>query len=435
MLFNSTVSTVFNQMENQLYNAETQARKADAQKRICFYEDNQLSYIETELSKYFSEVDKLKICFINIVKKITNNLAMVYIQDANREVEGTDQDQEIFKEIFESTALSVKWKTINRYTKLLKTLCVRPIWRKGKMDLDILTPDILDVSTDLSPEDLQSVMVTHYPESGKQEEIYFSLWDDLEFKRLNYRGQVIESEPNPYGTIPYIPIWDRCPISSFWLSGGDDLIIIQESISEKLTDLLYTIRHQGFSTGYIKQGSQSGGSIQADPGSLIQLGENGEVGYVSAQAPISEIIEAIEFLLAQASVSNGLSASSLSTKNIDESGIAKIAGNRELEELRRLDIQLFNTYEHRLFEMFKTVWNVHNPNRKISEKAILKIDFYDPKPQVDPKSQAQMWDLEMSMGVISPVDIAMEKNPDLKTREDALAHLLLIKDELKELNE
>ena len=38
------------------------------------------------------------------------------------------------------------------------------------------------------------------------------------------------------------------------------------------------------------------------------------------------------------------------------------------------------------------------------------------------------------MGVISPVDIAMEKNPDLKTREDALAFLLKVQAENKELS-
>jgi hypothetical protein len=370
-----------------------------------------------------------------VVKKIVNSLAMVYMQDAKREIEGTDRDNEIFAEIAKSTSLSVKWKMINRYTTLLKTLLVRVVWRNNFLDLDIITPDIASVRTGDSPEDIIEVIVTHYPESGKSDEVTYSVWGESTFERLDYRGQPIETMPNPYGVIPYTAIWDRCPSSSFWLSGGDDLIVIQESINEKLTDLLYTIRHQGFSTGYLKNGQTTGGTIQADPGTLIELSENGEIGYASAKAPISEIIEAIEFLLAQAAISNGLAAASLSTKNIDESGIAKVVGTRELEELRRDSISLYSKYERNLFSLMKTVWNVHNPARKFSDKAKLLIDFYDSKPVLSPDKQADMWEKLIGLEVISPVDVAMARNSDLKTREDALAYLLQVKEEIQILTD
>lgn len=435
MLFQSIVPTVLSKLFEDYNSGQESARKADARKRICFYEDNQFPYIFEELSKYFSEPEKLKICFVNCVKKIVNSLAMVYMQDAKREVEGTDRDKEIFAEIAKSTSLSVKWKMINRYTTLLKTLLVRVNFRNGSLDLDVITPDIASVRTGNSPEDIIEVIVTHYPESGKSEEVTYSVWTASTFERLDYRGQTIETIPNPYGVIPYTPIWDRCPASSFWLSGGDDLIVIQESISEKLCDLLYTIRHQGFSIGVLKGGQTSGGTIQADPGSFIELGSDGDVKYVNAQAPIEEIISAIEFLLAQAAVSNGLSAASLSTKNIDESGIAKVVGTRELEELRRDQIALYSKYEQNLFNLMKTVWNVHNPSKKFSDKCKLLADFYDSKPSLSPDKEADMWAKLLSLEVISPVDVAMARNPDLKTREDALAYLIQVKEEIKTLTE
>jgi hypothetical protein len=37
------------------------------------------------------------------------------------------------------------------------------------------------------------------------------------------------------------------------------------------------------------------------------------------------------------------------------------------------------------------------------------------------------------MGIISPVDVALARNPDLQTREDALAYLLSIQAEREEL--
>ncbi len=437
MLFRSIVPTVLSKLYEDYNAGQESARKADARKRIAYYEDNQVPYIEEELSKYFSDVSKLKICFINLVKKIVDAKAMVYMMDSKREIEGTDRDKEIFAEIARTTSLSVKWKNINKYCTLLKTLLVRVNFRNGALDLDVITPDIASVRTGTDPSDILEVIITHYPESGKSSEVTYSVWTASTFERLDYRGQRIESEsiPNPYGIIPYVPIWDRCPASSFWLSGGDDLIVIQESINEKLTDLLYTIRHQGFSIGVLKGGQTSGGTIQADPGSFIELGSDGDVKYVNAQAPIEEIISAIEFLLAQAAVSNGLSAASLSTKNIDESGIAKVVGTRELEELRRDQIALYSKYEQNLFNLMKTVWNVHNPSRKFSDKAKLLVDFYDSKPSLSPDKQADMWEKLLGLEVISPVDVAMARNPDLKTREDALAYLIQVKEEIKTLTE
>ena len=101
--------------------------------------------------------------------------------------------------------------------------------------------------------------------------------------------------------------------------------------------------------------------------------------------------------------------------------------------MRSDDVALWRSYEKQLFNLVRIVHNVHSV-KKLSESTSLKIDFHDPKPEIDPKSQAQTWDLQLAMGVISPVDIAMEKNPDLKTREDALAFLLKVQAENKELS-
>ncbi|BBO73867.1 hypothetical protein DSCW_12840 [Desulfosarcina widdelii] len=372
---------------------------------------------------------KITIYGSTLVKKVINNLAAVYGMPAIRNVEGTKQDQAIFQEISTSAGLPVKLKAASRYTKLLKTILIRPVWRNGKMDMDVLTGDILDVTTGDCPEDLRSVLITHYPESGKQDEVEFSYWTGEVFQRLDYQGNVILEEPNPYHVVPYVPCWDRCPLNDFWLAGGDDLINIQEAINEKLTDLLYVIRMQGFGVGWIRKKNQAGGQIGVNPGTLVELPEDGALGFESQQAPIKEILEAISFLITQAAVSNGLSVSTLSTKVVRESGLAKVQGQRELEELRRDDIILWKRYEEQLFQMIRTVWNVHNPARKIIASAVLKTDFSDPKPEISAKDQAETWEKEIGLGVISPIDVVMMKNQDLRTREEAATWLEKIKAE------
>ena len=107
---------------------------------------------------------------------------------------------------------------------------------------------------------------------------------------------------------------------------------------------------------------------------------------------------------------------------------------RELSEMRQDDIALFRSYEKQLFTLMRVVWNTHS-SRKLSDAAALKIDFADPRPEADPLNQAKADEMLVSLGVISAVDVLMERNRDLATREDALAHLIKIKEEIRELNE
>jgi len=431
MIF-SMAGNVVRESFNTAMQEATRQRKEDAAKRLDFYNDFQVDYIKEALAAHFSNPDKLTPCFVNIVRKVINRLAMVYVQDARRKVDGTDRDQEIFQEIERGAWLGAKWKLANRYSKLLGLVALRPVWRNGALDIDLVTPDILDVTVGDSPEDMRSFMVTHYPETGLQEELTYSVWTPEAFKRLDYRGHEVEVDTNPYGTIPYQTVWNRVPTDSFWTPGAADLVTIQEAFNEKLTDLLYVLRMQGFGVGYVK--GMKGEISSVDPGTFFNLPIDGELGFAATNAPLNESLEVLDFLLKQAAVSNGLPASSLTTDPSDESGVAKVAGNIELEEMRRDDVELFRAYERRLFRLIKTVWNYHNPGRKFSEKAELMIDFYDQKPTVAPDKQAATWDQLLTMGVISPVDIMLERNPDL-SRDEAKVRLVEIQEENREFLE
>ena len=439
MLWASMIPGVFKQIGFSIDEAANRSRKTETEKRLAYYHDDQLDYILAAIEAKFSNPDQLTPCFVNIVKKVVNNLAMVYGRDAIRSVENlndakaAEKDQSIFQEISQSSALPIKLKQASRYVKILKTVLLRPVWRRGMMDLDVLTGDVLDVATGDTPEDLKVVSITHFPESGKAEEIEFSVWDQSKVRRLNYQGYEIKAEANPYGVLPFVPVFDFCPTNSFWLPGGDDLIMVQDAINEKLTDLLYVCRMQGFGVGWIKKGQSAGGSITIDPGTMIELPADGEIGYEAQKAPIKDIIAAIDFLILQAALTNGLSASSLSTKVTRESGVAKTAGNRELEELRRDDIALFTKYERQLFDLFRVIWNRHNPGNKIHPESRLRVDFHDPKPATSPREEAETWEILIDLKVASPVDAIMERNPDLKTREDALKFLETVAAENKRL--
>jgi len=430
------VPQVFEQMKIDAFSLANNARKRETAKRLDFYFSEQLERLEEQLAELFSDPSSMVRCHLNLVRKIINQLAQVYRNPPSRALEGgTDKDKEIYKEMVEQCGLDVKCKQASRFAKLLKTILLRPVWRNGKLDLDILTGDFVDLICGDTPEDLKEVLITDYGPSGKIEDVTFSHWTVPSWRRLDTNGNILEQAENPYGVLPFLPVFDYPPTgSTFWLPGGSDLIAIQEAVNLKLTDLLHLLSCQSFGVGYIK-GSQGGANLRVDPGSLVELPENGEIGFRSQEAQISEVVQAIDWLTKLACVSQGLSAASMSTDLSDrQSGVAKQVDMLEMSESRQDDLPLWRNYEKQLFQIMRVVWNTHNPTKKLSDSCTLSIDFSDPRPAASPKEQAEAWDMQLAMGVISPVDIAMELNPDITTREDALAHLLKLKEETQALN-
>lgn len=408
-------------------------RKDDASLKLDLYNDSHLDHVLRSISKQYKDPEKLLPVSINIVKKIVRALSVVYLRDAVRSVEGSKQDQDIYSEIEDAASLATKMKQANRYQKLLGTVLLRPLIRNGKPDLDILTGDILDVFTGQSPEDIQAVMISLYDDSGNVGETKYSLWTAERHYLLNYSGNEISSEENPYGVLPFIPVWNTPPTESLWLEGASDLVMVQQAIYQRLTDLLYTMKFQGFGVGYVRgKGVESDELLTVGPGSLMKLPEGGDVGFASPNAPIQDSLDAIDKLMKWAAITNGLSAGSISSEVREESGRAKMIDNASLDELRRDDVATFARVEDQLFQLWKIIWNHHNPGRQISESATLTIDFYDPPLAVSERTlQAEYWEKMMDMGLMSPIDVLLEQNPDL-SRDDAKKRYDEIKDELRE---
>jgi len=435
MLFQSKVEGVVSGMFDNWLEMGNQQRKTNTAKRLDYYRSNQVDYIKEEIERFFAKPEQLSPVFINLTRKIINNLAQTYCKPAKREIDGTQSDNEVYQTISEGAAIDTVMKQASKLTKLLKTVLVRVVWRNGRIELDTLTGDILDVVTGDSPRDVLKVIVTHT--ASKTEDVTYSVWTPETFQRLNYRGDLISEEDNPYGCLPFVALHDEMPTDGFWIEGGQDIIEAQTAINERLTDLCYTLRNQAFGVGYIKSGDHGPGqpnSLEVGAGTLVNLpaDPDSEIGYVSTKAPIEGAIKAIEFLINQTAIANGLSAHSLTTKPVNESGVAKIMGNAELLEKREDDIALFRKYEHDLFNLIKIVWNTHN-SKKISEGATLKVDFAEIKPPLADIDEHEKWERLISMGQASQIDYAIARNPDLN-RETAKEYLQQVRKENAEIS-
>jgi hypothetical protein len=401
--------------------AETKARKAEAVKRLDYYHGEQVDYLNDEIARTFQKSEKVKPLCVNIVKKIVDNLATAYISPPKREIEGTDRDKELFGQIAADSMLSIKMQDASRLTKLLKTAMIRPVWSNGRIRLDILTPDMLDVVTGDAPEDLEKVIVTHDP-TGNTKDVKRRIWTPDEVITTDYHFTELAREPNPYGALPFVPLWDSLPIgSSFWVKADGNLVNAQDRLNDLWTKLLLMIDYQGMGIFAMKGAKLNGGLSPLD---VVPLDENGDLKVVNPDPLVTETLEAIKELQREVAVNYGLSAAIMSTDSKAESGVAKLEDNRELLTKRDREIALFRVYEKRLFDLIKLVWNTNNPTQTFSEGATLKLDFAEVKKSLSETERRDVWERDLELGIKDRADILMEANPDFTDREEAKAYLM-----------
>jgi hypothetical protein len=398
---------------NQLQ--DESSRRMDAQKRIQLYEGNQIPYIEERLEEHFSDITKFSPTSLNVVKKIINAKSAVYIKDAKRTC-SSEKDTKLYKQIQEQSALGLRMRQANRLSKLTGVVLLKVVWRNGKIDLDVITPDICSVETGKSPRDLKSVTITHYPADERVSELTHVRWTPAKIERLDYNGNVKSQESNPYGFLPFVPVWSDLPIYDFWVEPGDSLVSTQLAINEKLTDLIYILRLQGFSLPVLKGTKNE--LIEFSPGQAISLPDSqyADFSFESPNSPIKAVVDSIDYLIRELAVTEGLPASYLSSKPSErKSGYALLVQNKELQEIRDNDIDLFKIYEKELFETIKAVWNYHNVSNRFGDST-LKVNFFDPT-QVQAEEKADFWSKMIEMGAMSPVDIIMRLDPDLSEEQ------------------
>lgn len=402
-------------------------RKAAAALRLKFYQSRQTDDLLEQIKKRWSNPDDFRLFSINIVRKIVDKRAAVYLGTPYRTFEGMKQEDGAA--LYQAMGANVILKKANRLTKLCKTSCLQVRWNGVRPALAVVTPNILDAIIDGDPENPSRLIVTHL--GATPQETTYSDWTDTTWRRLDYRGHTLPvpgnaNGVNPYGILPFVPLFDYAPDDQFFLVGGDDLVEAQQAINVALTNLWRAIEMQSHGQAWAA-GLPASDVLRSGPDRTISLPTDGKFGFAAPETPIEEVLAAIEFLIKQTAVANDLAANVFEIDPKAESGAAKEAENRDLTEARADDIELWRAYEARLFEVIKRVANTHAPGT-IPEGATVRVDFGDPE-SLDEATRLKNYQSRLDMGIWSPVDALMADNPDIRDRNAAMTILQERRDE------
>jgi len=118
--------------------------------RIDMYRDKWEPMIKAELKKQFSKTSMDKLLPLittecNIVKKVTDETAMVYKNAPQRTVKVNDEDVPRWREIEQEAKANLFWKENNKYTRLCNHTLTKVVSRNRKIEYDLYTPDAFPI--------------------------------------------------------------------------------------------------------------------------------------------------------------------------------------------------------------------------------------------------------------------------------------------------
>ena len=152
-----------------------------------------------------SIINKIPVANINVCKRIIDRISLVYMVSPERSYTKPDV-LDFFKD------KDFKLQRAERYTNLLDSVLIKPTWRYGSIEYDLLH----DYEPHFGQDPMSPIAFT-YPLSAKSEVLdsspeLFAYWDLEHTFIYDKNGNIQEDEENPdhinpYQMLPFVECW------------------------------------------------------------------------------------------------------------------------------------------------------------------------------------------------------------------------------------
>ena len=398
-------------------NAKNQWRK----KRLIardFYN----GYTEIYTNKYFSRklLSKIPVANVNITRRIIDRISLVYMKPPKREYSNENFPVLLNEKDF-------KMQRAERMTNLLEHILVKPTWRNGVLDYDI----IMDFEAEFGDDPLRPTAIT-YPLSIKASVMdntpeLTAYWDSENTFIFDANGK-IQDDPdnpdhiNPYGVLPFVECFKngRPEYSYIDTSPAMDCVATNLEINVSETNSNANTMFQSFGYMYVNGSQVEKDTLEVGQDKISFLGIDGTMNIVSPPNTVEALARSIEHsykLLAQ----NYHLNISFVEGTVAQSGVALKMRNSELSDARISDIIRWKGVETQMFELESIILGVE---AGINGGELLKVDYEEQEEILSADEKRAKWDWELSHGIIDVNDVLMQKDPDrFPDRETAQAYL------------
>ena len=398
-------------------NAKNQWRK----KRLIardFYN----GYTEIYTNKYFSRklLSKIPVANVNITRRIIDRISLVYMKPPKREYSNENFPILLNEKDF-------KMQRAERMTNLLEHILVKPTWRNGVLDYDI----IMDFEAEFGDDPLRPTAIT-YPLSIKASVMdntpeLTAYWDSENTFIFDANGK-IQDDPdnpdhiNPYGVLPFVECFKngRPEYSYIDTSPAMDCVATNLEINVSETNSNANTMFQSFGYMYVNGSQVEKDTLEVGQDKISFLGIDGTMNIVSPPNTVEALARSIEHsykLLAQ----NYHLNISFVEGTVAQSGVALKMRYSELSDARISDIIRWKGVETQMFELESIILGVE---AGINGGELLKVDYEEQEEILSADEKRAKWDWELSHGIIDVADVLMQKDADrFPDRETAQAYL------------
>ena len=388
--------------------------------------EDALNYYNGRTESYTKEVfstslqRKIPIGNVNITKRIIDRISMVYMVSPQR-----DYTKPEVMDFF--TDKDFKMQRLERMTNLLDSVLLKPTWREGSIEYDI----IHDFEPHFGDDPLKPVGFT-YPLSARSEVLdttpeLFAYWDEENTFVYDSNGKIMDNPDNPdhinpYGILPFVECWREGKPEYAYLDTEpvNDLISTNYAINVAETNKNANVHYQSF--GYLSvNGSQiDKNSLNVGQDQIHYLGVDGTLNIVAPPNSIPALSQSIQDSYKLLAKTYHLS-DSFTEGSTAESGVALRLRNQELQDERKSDVVRLKNIEKKLFDIEKIML----VNEDMMDAGELEnVDFGESVDVLSAQEQRDKWEWELSKGLIDEADILMQMNPDgYPERQDALDYL------------
>ena len=409
-------------LENSIHDANQNEKKRWQRERLLaynYYKGRTNDYT----AKFFSDelIKKIPIANVNLTKRIIDRVSMVYMKPPTR-----TYSNENFMEMIHY-GKDEKLQKAERLTNLLELILIKPCWRNGQVEYDIIRDfephffngDNLHPDAFTYPIAIRSEVLSTEPEK-------FVYWDEENTFTYDKNGKIYTTDDNPdminpYGMLPFVECFkDGRPDWAYLDTDASvDLGATNKAVNIAETNKNANIMFQSFGYMYINGSSVDYYKLEVGQDKISQLGVDGTLNIVSPPNSVPALTESIKESYKMLAQNYHLSVNFVEGTTA-ESGVALKLRNQELSDARISDVIRWKVIEQKLFTIEERIVTVETGMANTG--TLDDIDFDESTEVLNPQEQIERWNWELEKGMIDVADILMQKNPDL-TRDEALEFL------------
>ena len=386
------------------------ARRLETRKLLDYYTGTETDkYIE----EYFSAdaFREIPLYNANFTRRFVNKMSRIYTVGASR-----NMDEQY---TYLSRKKDARMKHVERMTRLCGTVATQVVYRD-----DLTTPCFdyrpvyyfsahFDDNNPFVPSAITYPILSGVDDPSVTEKLQYAYWDSEIYIHYNEDGMIINEYEHGYGVIPFLFTHKEELIDSFFVEGATDVMSCNEQVNITMTELQLGLRFQMFGQPFITGLNGDKALERAGSDTILDLPEGANFGIVSPSGNIESVIENVKFQIDLVAQNNHLYVQFAQDGGETPSGIALKIKDLERFEDYQDDLELWNMYEHDLYEVEKAIAGYNG----ITLPEELNVDFNEPEYPKTVRDQIDLDNHRLANNLVTQGKLLAEYNKDLTIEE------------------